>query len=349
MLKYKHLLSGILFFIAHVLWGQVGGLNIYEFLNLPASARITALGGNLISVRDDDANLAFNNPAALNQSMDGQISFSHNFNLADIQNGYVNFTHHAKSWETTFHGGLFYVDYGQIEETNEFGQELGALNVSEYAFSLGAGKVVYGRLSLGTNLKVIASNYTYYNSLGFVFDAAATYFDTSTNFAATILFKNMGSQLSKFTEKTEPLPFEIQIGLSKRLKYLPFRFSIIYRYFDRWNILYDDPNLEETAILFTDQPSERSDASIWFDNIFRHFVFNGAFLFGKRENFRLRFGYSHLTRKELLVTNVGSFAGFSFGVGFKINRFRIDYGRSTYHTAGGANHISITTYLKEFK
>ena len=348
MLKYKLSLSGTIL-LTQFLFGQVGGLNIYEFLNLPASARITALGGNLISVRDDDANLAFNNPAALNQRMDGQISFNHNFHLAKIQNGYVNFTKHIDKWDVTLHGGLFYVDYGEIDETDVFGQNLGTLNVSEYAFSLGAGKVVNERLSIGANAKFITSNFAYYNSLGVVFDAAATYFDTASNFVATLLFKNMGTQISKYTEKEESLPFEIQLGISKRLRYLPFRVGIIYRYFDRWNILYDDPNIQETAILFTDQPTERSTSSIWFDNFFRHFVFNGEFLFGKKENFKLRFGYSHLTREELLVTNVGSFAGFSFGVGFKINRFKIDYGQSTYHTAGGPNHISITTYLREFK
>ena len=43
------------------------------------------------------------------------------------------------------------------------------------------------------------------------------------------------------------------------------------------------------------------------------------------------------------------FAGFNFGVGLKINRFRIDYGRSVYHLAGGANQLTISTNLMEFK
>ena len=52
----------------------IGGKNVYEFLNLSPSARVTALGGNLITVKDDDVALAFQNPSALNASFS-----THNF------------------------------------------------------------------------------------------------------------------------------------------------------------------------------------------------------------------------------------------------------------------------------
>ena len=67
---------------------QVGGDNVYEFLNLSASARITGLGGNLITVKDDDVALAYANPATLNSRMHQAISFNYNFHVADINNGY---------------------------------------------------------------------------------------------------------------------------------------------------------------------------------------------------------------------------------------------------------------------
>ena len=67
---------------------QIGGDHIYEFLNLSSSARVTGLGGNLITVKDDDVALAYGNPATLNSQMHQAISFNHNFHLADISNGY---------------------------------------------------------------------------------------------------------------------------------------------------------------------------------------------------------------------------------------------------------------------
>jgi hypothetical protein len=54
-------------------------------------------------------------------------------------------------------------------------------------------------------------------------------------------------------------------------------------------------------------------------------------------------------RRELSVDNFRSLAGFSFGAGIKINRFRIDYGRTNFHLAGGTNHLSISTNFSEFR
>jgi hypothetical protein len=141
----------------------------------------------------------------------------------------------------------------------------------------------------------------------------------------------------------------MQVGISKRLKHLPLRFSMVYRYFDRWNILYDDPNSKEQTLFLDNTPTVKSNASIWLDNFARHFVFNGELLIGKKGNFRLRFGYSHLLRKELTIDGYRSLAGFTFGTGIRINRFHLDYGRTNFHLAGGVNQLSISTNIKAFK
>jgi hypothetical protein len=338
-----------LLFSSSGLYAQIGGLHTYEFMNLSPSARITALGGNLITVRDDDANLALVNPAALNPSMHQQISINHSFHVAGISHGFASYAHDWSGAGITSHFGVQYVNYGDFTETNEFGEEIGSFQAAEYAINLGAGRQVAERLAVGANLKAITSQLESYSSFGLGMDAAATYFDTSRNIVATMVFRNMGRQLSYFRDgDPEPLPFEIQVGVSKKLRYLPFRFSIIYRHLNRWNILYDDPNAEPSVLFLGEEQTEDSEASIWFDNFFRHFVFNGEFLIGPRENFRLRVGYNHFMRRELTVDNFGSLAGFSFGVGFKVSRFRIDYGHQSFHLGGGLNHFSISTSIREF-
>lgn len=340
-----------LYLFAAPAFAQLGGLNTYEFLNLSPSARVSALGGNLITVRDDDVNLAYANPALLNGSMHQALGFSHSFHVADISHGYAAYAHHLDNWQATLHGGVQYVTYGEFDQTNELGETIGTFRASEYALTLGAGKEVYDRLALGANLKVISSQLEGYSSFGLTADLAAVYYDTSRRFTATVLFRNIGTQLSTFREDNpEPIPFEIQIGLSKQLRYLPFRFSIIYHHFDRWNILYDDPNSrEDNNLFFGEVATERSRTAIWFDNFFRHFIFNGEFLIGAKENFRLRIGYNHFMRKELSVEGFGGMAGFSFGAGIKVNRFRIDYGRTNFHLGGGLNHFSVSTNLQEFR
>ncbi len=330
---------------------QIGGDNVYEFLNLSPSARVSGLAGNLITVRDDDVALAFANPALLNSGMHQQLSFNHNLHMADVQHGYASYGHHAARLGLSLHGGIQYLSYGEFDAADAFGQLSGTFKASEYALTLGGGRQLYDRLSVGANLKLISSQLESYTSYGLSADMAAFYQDSSGRFSATLLLKNIATQLSTYQpDNREAVPFEIQIGISQRLKHLPFRLSVVYHNLQRWNILYDDPNVEEsTLFLGGDQNTEKSQLSVNIDNFFRHMIFSGEFLFGKKEAVRLRLGYNHLLRKELTVRNFRSLAGFAFGMGIKINRFRIEYGRQVYHLAGGSNHFSISTNIAEFR
>jgi hypothetical protein len=336
--------------LAGTVLAQVGGLFTYEFLNFAPSARISALGGTHIAVVDDDINIAANNPAVLNPLMHEQLSFSHAFHPADIHYGYVAGGYHHDRLNTTFQLGVRYVSYGEFDLTNIFGQVEGSFRAAEYGLTLGAGHQLNERLRAGLNLRMISSQFETYHSLGLTADLGLVYQDTAKNLAFTVLARNMGYQLSPYRDANpEPLPFEMQAGFTKRLAYLPFQFSIIYRFLDRWNILYDDPNSQEDILFLGEAPTGRSRTSLWFDNLARHFVVNGELFIGAKDNFRLRFGYSHLLRQELELSEYRSLAGFTYGVGIKINRFRIDYGRTTFHLAGGVNQLSIGTNLKEFR
>lgn len=327
----------------------VGGQSVYQFLTLSNTARITGLGGNLITVYDDDAALGYHNPAVLNPTMHQQLSFSTSPYFADINHGFASYAHHLKGIKSTMYAGIQYIAYGDFDGTDLTGQSLGGFSANEYALSFGLGHRYNERLSFGMNAKLISSQFESYNSYGIASDWAAFYQDTSKNITFTMVFKNVGTQFSTyFPDNEENLPFDVQIGFSKRLKYLPFRFSVIVHNLHRWNIRYDDPDLDEPTLLFGDD-NNQGEQSFFFDTFFRHFVFNGEFLIGKRENLRLRIGYNHFVRGELSVPNTVSFSGFTFGVGLKIKQFRIDYGRGIYHLAGGFNHFTISTNFQEFK
>jgi hypothetical protein len=329
---------------------QLGGQTTFSFLNLSPSARVSGLGGNLITVVDDDVNLAYANPALLNPLMHQQISFQHNFHLGSIQNGYAAYAQHFEKLQMTFHAGIQYVDYGNLNLTNELGEVEGTFQANENALALGASRRLDERITIGANVKLISSRLETYNSFGFATDLAAVYADTANRFVATLVLKNVGSQVATYTENNfEPLPFDLQVGISKRLRHLPFRFSVIYHNLHNWNIRYDDPNREDEPLFFGEDNAAQSKSSIFIDNLFRHFIFNGELLIGAKENLRLRLGYNHYLRREMTVANLGSMAGFSFGLGVKINRFRLDYGRTIYHIAGGLNHLGISTNFKEFR
>ncbi|MEZ4948957.1 MAG: type IX secretion system protein PorQ [Saprospiraceae bacterium] len=327
---------------------QIGGREVYNFMRLSSSARISGLGGNLITVRDDDVSLAFDNPASLNPEVSGALTFQHSFFFDGIQHGYFGYGQHIEKWKTTLHGGIKYIDYGSFDYNDVNGNLQGEFSAGEYAIAVGASHQVYERLTIGANLKFIGSSMEVYNSVGLAGDVAAMFHDTASRTNISLVFKNIGSQLTPYNdEPLSKLPYDVQIGFSKKLKHLPFRFSIIYHHLHRFNILYDDPNAEEPGFFIGDAQPEEGNP--WFDTFFRHFVFNGEFLFGKKENFRIRLGYNHLRHKELTPPNLRSLAGFSFGLGLKINRFRLDYGREIWHLAGGVNQIGISTNINEFK
>ena len=328
---------------------QFGGRHAYEFLRLPLSARITGLGEKMITIKDSDVNFAFANPAVLNDQMHNAISFNHSFHLGGIGHGFLGYARKIESWNTMVQGGIQYVSYGDFDQTDEFGEIIGSFNANEYAIQFGASHQLYDRLSLGANLKIITSQLESYNSFGLAVDLGAHYQDTSGRFSAALVLKNVGAQLSTFAGERESLPFEIQLGISQRLKHLPFRISIIGHHLERGNLLYDNPESEENSLFTIDNQNNGDNAfSDFVDNFFRHIIFSGEFLFGKQENFRVGVAYNHFRRQDLSVRNFRSLAGFSMGVGLKIKRFRIDYGHGFYHLAGGSNHLSISTNLNQF-
>jgi hypothetical protein len=325
-----------------------GGQHVFEFLALSPSARITALGGAQITVRDDDVMFAAANPAALNASMAGRISFNHNFFLSDIQHGYVAYADHLPKLGFTVFGGLQYMSYGKLQQADEFGNITGSIKASETAFTLGAGRRLSERLSLGLNLRFAVSTLDVYQSSGLAADAGMLYVDTARQFTAALVLRNYGTQITTYSGNREKMPSDLQFGLSKKLKYLPFRFSVIAHHLTEWNIRYDDPNAQQESVLLFGGDQQASKGSPKIDNLFRHLIFNGEFLFGAKESFRIRLGYNHLRRKELTVNSYRSLAGFSAGVGVKVSRFRIDVGYASYHLAGGVLHFGIGTNLRDF-
>ena len=63
------------------------GKATYSFLELPVSSRQAALGGSNVSLRDNDLNFAFRNPALLTDETDNSLGLNMANYLADIRFG----------------------------------------------------------------------------------------------------------------------------------------------------------------------------------------------------------------------------------------------------------------------
>lgn len=340
----KFLIIQIMLILALPVMAQRGGESVYSFLRLTNAARVAALGGINVSLADDDINLVFHNPALLSSSMDQHMNLNYVNYFAGVNYGYASYAF-EKEGVGNFAGGIHYIDYGTFERADEYGNFNGTFRASEYALNL-----VYSRsiidsvLSVGVNVKPIFSVYEQYTSLGLVSDIGILYTNYSSNTFAGLVIKNSGLQITTFSGTRERVPFEIQAGITQGLEHAPFRFSVQLQHLERWDLSYEIK--EDNTFIFGGDPEQVNKFDVFADKLMRHAVFGVEFLLG--ESFHFDFGYNYKRRQEMKMNNLPGFVGFSWGFGFRVNKFHVSYGRAAYHLAGGTNHFSITTDLSAF-
>ena len=324
-------------------FAQLGGSTAYAFLNTTSSARIAALGGHFISVRDNDLNLAFQNPALLNKDMHTQLTLSGVSYFADIKYGYAAYANHYPK-VGTFSAGIHFVSYGEFQEADITGQITGVFKASDYSFNLAYSKPLDSAFNIGATLKTIYAQYETYSSFGLAADVGGSYYNPDIDFAASLVLKNVGYQLKPFREENrEDLPFEIALGLSKKLAKAPFRFSLNVTNMQKWDLTYKDPAKEGLVDPITQEPIE--ETFTFTNKLMRHFIFGLEFI--PSQNFHVDIGYNYRRRQELKEEAKLGLSGFSFGVGFRVSKFHLSYGRAMYHLAGASNHISVTTAINK--
>lgn len=324
---------------------QIGGRATYQFLNVVNSPRIAALGGHAIAIDENDLEMAYFNPALLSKKNDQTLSLNYTDYFADINYGFVGYAKDFKKYGV-FSLGAKYIHYGSFIYADETGAILGEFVVSETAGVLTWSKDYNESFRYGANLKMVYSNFFLYNSTGILLDFGARYKKPGKNFIASLVVKNLGTQITTYSKDNfEPMPFEIQLGVSQRLGHAPLRFSITAHNLQQPNIWYESPNnVNSTSVFLNDSTENTTPIG---EAILRHFTFGTELLLS--ENFQLRFGYNHQRRQELVLKEGSKKGtnGFSFGFGVKIKRFSFDFARSIYSLAGATNHIGLSVNFGE--
>ena len=336
----------ILSLLSSDLFGQIGGDNTFEFLNLPNSARIASIGDNYLVAKDKDLTLTLTNPSLITSDMNNFLSLSFVDYFSDINYGYAMYSH---SFNKTgnFMGAMQFIDYGSFTYADETGQTSGTFGASEYALNIGWGRPLDSSFSIGATLRGIYSSLETYNSYGVAVDVAGTYSSRSNNLTVSLLFRNIGTQIkSYYSNHPEPLPFEISAGMSNRLKHLPFRYFINYHHIEKWDLTYMDPNDPGIIDPLTGEVKSQKGIADFADKFMRHIVIGGELM--PARFLSLRLGYNYQRRQELKVYEKPATVGFSWGIGLKISNFEISYARSAYHLTGSPNFFTLTTNLSGF-
>ncbi len=320
---------------------------VYEFLGLPATARITALGGYAAPDLEYDLGVALMYPSLMRPEMTNHLSLNFVDYFGDINYGTVAF---ARNFEKLgpLSGSIQYINYGRFLEADETGETFGEFTAGEYSFMLGWGRRLSDRLYIGSNLKSMHSFYEEYNSWGMAVDISLSFLDPERLFAAGLVARNIGLQISKFREgNREVLPFDLVIGASHKLANAPIRLVAVAHNLHRYDLTYPDisPSFTLSFQESTREETLGEKLSDVGDKLMRHMVFGLEFL--PSQNFSFRVGYNYRRRQEMKVESRLSTVGLSWGFGFRIARFHLNYGRSNYHLAGAPNHISISTSLQE--
>lgn len=324
---------------------QTGGLTSFNFLKIPGSARVAAMGGSYFAMKDGDIHLAQFNPSLLDSNMHNKLGLSYVDYFAGINMGCASF---ARTIQPKFTVGatMQFSSYGKQTELDALGFEMGSFTAADYNLILGAGYQYDSLWSIGVNLKNIYSALANYNSYAVALDGAVTYNKPSKNFSASMIISNVGYQLKTYTESNrEKLPFEMMIGLTKRPAHAPFRLSLVYSNMQHWNLTYTNPN---EPVVTDPVTGEVIEVKKWEfgDQLMRHMIVGSEFILSP--NAHIRLAYNYRRRQELKVSEKPGMAGFSFGFGFKVSKFHLSYGRAIYHLAGPSNHFSVTTSFQEW-
>ena len=322
-------------------WSQIGGESTYQFLELTNSARVAALGGTQIAITDStDLNLPFHNPALLHKGMHNTLLVNYINYFVDINYGYASY---ARTFGNigNFALGMHYINYGNFDEATGSGELTGlTFTAAEYALNMIYSNDFKG-IRYGVNLKPVLSVFESYRSFGIAADMGLSYGFSDSLTGVALTLRNIGGQITTYYQdgNREPVPCDLQAGISTRLKYAPVILSLTMQHLNHWKLA----SLEGERDFTPDGIHKRDEN--FAKQIMRHAVFGVEIL--PSENFILRAGYNYQRRQELKYEEKLSTVGFSMGFGLRLKRFRFDFASSRFHLGGSSNLFSLAVNLND--
>ncbi|WP_254004474.1 type IX secretion system protein PorQ [Parasegetibacter sp. NRK P23] len=318
----------------------LGGETTFNFLKLPFSPQQSALGGINAAQHTNDVSLAFHNPALLSKEMDRQLATSFNSFYGGIKNYALQFAYHHSKLATDFSIGTHFLNYGDILQTDASGMEIGSFRPRDFVLQVSAARTYLKKWRYGVSLKWIGSNYGMARANGMAVDVGVLYNDTANGLRIALTAINMGTQFRTYAGLKEELPFDLQLGISKKLADAPLQFSVNLHHLHRFDIRYNDP-------LFNEEAGEENAGRSGLDGLFRHVVLGAQLFLG--EKIELSTGYNHLRRRELNVANTtNGLNGFSMGIGIILEKIQVRYASTWYQNNRAYQQLGLNLPLKSY-
>ncbi len=310
------------------------GREAFGFLRIPTSARANALGGNTVSLVEADPSLVFHNPALLGGEMSGMVNLNYMNYISDINVGsaiYTNTFGERGAWGV----GASFISYGKIKETSSSRKIMGEFSAKDLSMNAFYSYDLSDKWRGGLSIKMLYSSLADYSSFGLATDAGLSYFDEEKEFSFGIALKNIGAQLKTYDTNRERLPWDIQMGFTKKLAHAPIRVSLTAIHLKQWKFNYVDETLTEKDV-----------GDSFVETLAKHLVFGVDFL--PSENFWIGAGYNPKANMDFKLKEGGNrLGGFSLGAGLHISKFDIGASVARYHPSALSLMLSLSMSLSE--
>ena len=290
---------------------------VYNFLRLPVSAHAAALGGENITIDDDDPTMVFHNPALVSNVTDRSLNLNYMTYMEGVKVASASFVK-ALRQRATWAVEAQYVDYGSMKQTTAENEVIGKVSAKDIAVGGTFTYALSNKIAGGVTAKFVSSSLAGFNSIGMAVDLGLNYLNPELGLSVSAVARNLGGQLKAYEDDFEKLPFDLQLGVSKRLGQSPLRFSVTM------TRLHD-----------------------WDDKFVNHLVFGAeAFL---ADNIWIGGGLNPRRSDEMKIsdgeTESSHGAGLSFGGGLQLERFKLQLAYGKYHVSASSLIINVTYTL----
>ncbi len=301
--------------------------SVFNFLNLPTSAHATALGGTNISLIEDDASLTFQNPALASSVSNNSIGVNFSTLMRGQKAASASFTR-LQGERGTWGINAQMVGYGSIEETSAAGEIEGDCHPIDVALSGLYSYFLSDRLSGGAAGKLIYSNYAGYTSFAMAVDLGLNYYVEESDFSVSVVAANLGGQIKAFGDEHEHLPFQLNLGLTKRIAHAPLRLSLTMTDLTHWSKNY-----------YYHTGSDPKGGRILLNH------FNVGVDLVPSNLFWVGIGWNCRRAYELEAAGSSKMAGLTAGAGLNIKKLSLGVSYAKYHVSAPSLSIGVSYKL----
>lgn len=300
------------------IWGQESQTG-YNFLRLPVSAHAAALGGDNITIIEDDPTLTLHNPALLGSVSDKTINLNFMTYMEGATIASASFSRTVKeraSWAVSAQ----YADYGKMRETDGNNVQLGEFSAKDIAIAGTFSYELTERIVGGITAKLTTSYIGDYNSTAMGIDLGLNYYDPDREWSVSAVAKNLGGELKAYDEEYNKMPTDVQLGVSKRLMNGPIRLSATLTDLTHWNYRFANHITAGIDVILSSQ-----------------IYLAAGYSFRRADEMKIQ------STEEEDASSHG--AGLSFGAGLQLERFKVQLAYGKYHVSSSSFMVNVSYSL----